>query len=71
MTRKRFVKLLMSYGCSRNEAVFFANSALVNHRSYMQEHARISSWLKLQQSCRVFTRSFVSWASQFWGRLLQ
>lgn len=51
MTRKRFIKLMMSYGFSRNEAVEMA-SEVSQYWSYESMYRVVSEWPSL--GCKIF-----------------
>lgn len=65
MTRKRFVKLLMSHGITRNEAQTIAKRCISQHLSYEQAYRNfllkqsvINSFRRLGESFQVANVSF-------------
>lgn len=55
MTRKRFVKLMMSRGYSRNEAKEVALSVMQSGKSYAEVYLNISSLYELPESMTVLS----------------
>lgn len=72
MTRKCFVKMMMSYGYSRNEAVFLAACTNAKGITYSDEYKRELPFLRLKKSINTITAAFnqiVNSAEQF-GRAI-
>ena len=57
MTRKRFVKLLMSKGCSRNQAVARAEFYNYNHVPYKTAYLRETPWI-IAYAAKRLTEAF-------------
>lgn len=59
MTRKRFIKLLMSYGYSRNRAVQIAKNTNVPYQNNIAFYSSLNSLAKMAAECGKMIASVI------------
>ena len=68
MTRKRFIKLLMSHGVSRNEAVHLANYYNRRNIPYMKAYEKYKMRICVRLACKRISSAIGAFGRYLTGR---
>ena len=71
MTRKRFIKMLMSNGIQRNKAQEIASACQIHHIPYVNACSSISTFLKMRNGLKYFISEHLKKLKQSIKKYLQ